>query len=179
LAIGAGQGLWARYGSGGWCLACSVWFGVGGAAEGDFEAEGAELADVVGDLPADVCLALVVVGAEVLIPHAGVGQQLVVDLQLGVAEGDLGFGLAAAAGQLAVAGAFAGGGLAGGHGGLAGDGAQVLVALLVPGAALALAGLLVQRAPPGPGDQVAAGGEPGHVDARLGDGVLGGAPSPA
>ena len=97
LAIGAGQGVLGRYGPG--CLgrACSVGFGVGEAAEGDLEAEGAELADVMGDLAADVTLALVVVRAEVLIPHAGVGQQLVVDLQLGVAEGDAGFGLAAAA----------------------------------------------------------------------------------
>ena len=48
-----------------------------------------------------------------------------VDLQLGVAEGDLGFGFAAAAGQPPVAGAFAGLGLPGGDGGLAGDGAQI------------------------------------------------------
>ena len=51
--------------------------GFGDAAEGDLEAEGAELADVVGDLAAGVALALVVVRAEVLIAHAGVGQQLV------------------------------------------------------------------------------------------------------
>ena len=40
----------------------SVWsgFGVGDAGEGDFEAEGAELADVVGDLAADVALVFVV-----------------------------------------------------------------------------------------------------------------------
>ena len=83
-----------------------------------------------------------------------------VDLQLGVADGDLGFGLAAPAGQPPVAGAFAGGGLAGGYGGLAGDGGQVLVAFLVPGAAGVLAGLGVQRGAPGPGGQVGAGGEP-------------------
>ena len=71
--------------------------GFGDAAQGHFEAEGAELADVVSDLPAGVALALVVVSAEVLIPHAGVSQQLG-GLQLGVADGDLGFGLAAAAG---------------------------------------------------------------------------------
>jgi hypothetical protein len=70
--------------------ACSggVGFGFGDAAEGDFESEGAELADVVGDLAVDVAAALVVVRAEVLVPHAGVGQQLVVDLQLGVPSGD-------------------------------------------------------------------------------------------
>jgi len=44
--------------------------------------------------------------------------------------------------------------------------------------AFALAGLLVQRGVPGPGHQVTCGGEPGHVDAGLGDGVLGGAPPP-
>jgi hypothetical protein len=41
-------------------LACPVWAGSGGAAEGDFESEVAELADMVGDLAADVALALVV-----------------------------------------------------------------------------------------------------------------------
>jgi hypothetical protein len=78
------------------------------AAEGDFEAGGAELADVVGDLPADAALALVVVRAEVLMPHAGVGQQLVVDHQLGVPGGDAGLGRAASSGQPPVAVAFAG-----------------------------------------------------------------------
>ena len=73
-----------RYGSGSLGGACLVWIGFGAAAEGDFEAEDAELADVMGDLAADVALALVVVRAEILIAHAGVGQQLVVDLQLGV-----------------------------------------------------------------------------------------------
>jgi hypothetical protein len=70
------------------CLLRRVGFGFGDAAEGDFESEGAELADVVGDLAVDVAAALVVVRAEVLVPHAGVGQQLVVDLQLGVPSGD-------------------------------------------------------------------------------------------
>jgi hypothetical protein len=51
------------------------WVGVGDAAEGDFEAEGAELADVVGDLPAGVLLALVVRG-EVLVTRAGVDSSL-------------------------------------------------------------------------------------------------------
>jgi len=95
-----------------------VWLGLG-AAEGDFEAFGLDLVDVVGDLAAGGGLALVVVRAEVLIPQAGAGQQLVVDLQLGVAERDHGFGLAAAAGQPPVAGALAGLGLPGGDGGLA------------------------------------------------------------
>ena len=72
LAIGAGQGLRGRYGSGGLGRVCPVGFGVGEAAEGDLEAGGSELADVVGDLAAGVALAVVVVRAEVLIPHAGV-----------------------------------------------------------------------------------------------------------
>jgi hypothetical protein len=38
----------------------AFWGGVGDAAEGDLEAEGAELADMVADLPADVALAVVV-----------------------------------------------------------------------------------------------------------------------
>jgi len=108
------------------------WFG--DAAEGDFEAEGAELADVAGDRAADVALALVVVQAEVRIAHAGVGQQLAGGLQLGVPGGDACLGRAASSGQPPVAGAFAGLGAAGRDGGLAGDGAQVPVALLGFGA---------------------------------------------
>ena len=49
---------------------------------------------MVGDLAAGGGLPFVVVRAEVLVPHAGISQQLVVDLQLGVADRDLGFGLA-------------------------------------------------------------------------------------
>ena len=81
--------------------------GLGRAGKGDFQAEFLQFADVVGDLAAALGAALVVVGSEVVVSHAGVGQELVVDLQLGVAEGDAGFGLAAAAGELALAGAFA------------------------------------------------------------------------
>ena len=128
----AGQGLQGRYGSGGLAVPGSARLGsgFGDAAEGDVEAEGAELADVVADLPADLGAALVVVRAEVLISRAGAGQQRVVDLQLGVADGDQGFGFAAAAGQPPVPGAFAGLGLAGGDGGLAEQAAEVPVALL-------------------------------------------------
>ena len=60
----------------------------GDAGEGDFEAEVAELADVVADLPADLAAALVVVRAEIFIPGAGVRKQGVVDLQLGVSDSD-------------------------------------------------------------------------------------------
>jgi hypothetical protein len=63
------------------------------AAQGELEAEGAELADVMGDLPAEAGPAVVVVRAEVLMAHAGTGQQLVVDLQLGAADGDLALAL--------------------------------------------------------------------------------------
>ena len=120
---GAGRGF-------GWCgsgglVPCSAWSRFGDAAEGDFEAEGSEFADVAVGLAADAGLAFVVVRAEILIPGAGAGEQGVVDLQLGVAEGDLGFGFAAAAGEPPVAGAFAGLGAAGGDGGLAGNGTQV------------------------------------------------------
>ena len=73
LPLRAGQGLQGRYGSGGLCGAWSGWFGFGDAAEGDVEAEGAELADVVADLPADLGAALVVVRAEILISHTGAG----------------------------------------------------------------------------------------------------------
>ena len=61
------SGSCGRYGSGGLGRSCPVWTGFGDAAEGDFEAEGAELADVVGDLPPGAGLAVVVVRAEVLI----------------------------------------------------------------------------------------------------------------
>ena len=72
LAIWAGQGLRGRYRSGGLGRACPVGFGFGDAAESDLEAEGSELADVVGDLAAGVALPVVVVRAEVLVAHAGV-----------------------------------------------------------------------------------------------------------
>ena len=62
-----------RYGLAGLGGVWSVWVRFRDAAERDFEAEGAELADVVGDLAADAALALVVIRAEVGIAHAGVG----------------------------------------------------------------------------------------------------------
>src|ERR1039458_5477337 len=80
LAVAAGQALRGQWRSGGllgaWFARLGFWSW--GPAEDDFEAEGAELADVVGGLPADAGLAVVVVRAEVLIAHAGAGQQLVV-----------------------------------------------------------------------------------------------------
>src|SRR5581483_2606161 len=162
--------------------------GAGGSARCGLRAAGqvrdqgvAEVAGAffqVADLAAGAGVGVVVAGAEVLVAGAGGGQQLVVDLQLGVAEGDAGFELAAAGSYPPVAGAFAGRGLAGWHGGLAEDGAQVPVAFL--GSCLAFAaGLVVQRGAAGPGGQVGAVGEPGHVRSGLGQGVLGGAASPA
>src|SRR5262249_61984827 len=127
--------------------------GFGDAAKGDFEAEGAELADVVRDLAVDVAATFVVVRAEVLIAHAGAGQQLVVDLQLGVPGGNQGFGRAAPAGQPPVPGAFAGLGLADRGGGLAGDRGQVPVALLGLGSSGPPAGLGVPGGLPRPGGQ--------------------------
>jgi hypothetical protein len=59
LAIGAGQGLRGRCGSGGLGRVRSVWGRFGDAAQGDLKAEGSELADVVGDLAAHIALALI------------------------------------------------------------------------------------------------------------------------
>ena len=124
------MGEWSG-GLGAGCLAgVGVWFGE--AAEGDLEAEGAEFADVAGDLAAGAGLAFVVVRAEVGVAGAGAGQQLVVDLQLRVADRDTCFGLAAAPGDPPVAGALAGLGLPGGDGGLAEQAAEVPVAFLLP-----------------------------------------------
>src|SRR5947209_7776575 len=162
-----------------WGSGCGSVLRLGFAAEGDFVAEVAELADEPADVAGVIALAFVVIGAEVLVAGSGAGWQGVEDLHLGVGGGDDGFGLAALAGDLPVPGAFAGLGFTGGDGGLAEDGGDVLVAAFVPSLAVAGAGLLVQRGAPAPGGQVTAGGEPGHVGAGLGDDVLGGAPCPA
>lgn len=50
---------------------------LGYAGECDFEAEGAELAGVAGDPTADIGLALVIVRAEALMPHAEAGWESV------------------------------------------------------------------------------------------------------
>jgi hypothetical protein len=57
-------------------LAESAESGDGDAGEGDLEAEGGELADVVGDLAAGGGLAFVVVRGEILVARAGAGQEL-------------------------------------------------------------------------------------------------------
>ena len=94
---------------------------------------------MAGDLAASRGLAFVVVRAGILVARAGQGQELVVDLQLGVAEGDLGFGLATSSGNPPVAGAFAGLGFAGRDGGLAEQAGQVPVAFLGLSTAVSLA----------------------------------------
>src|SRR5262249_61966072 len=67
-AGGVGSGSGGR----GACWPCRV--GSGDAAEGDFEAEGAEFADVVSDLAAGGALALGVVGAGGFVLGAGAGR---------------------------------------------------------------------------------------------------------
>src|SRR5487761_1502486 len=84
------------------------------ALDGDLVAEALEAGGMVADLTVVAAALVVVVGSEVLVPHAGIGQELVVDLQPGVAQGDAGLALAAAAGELPVAGALARIGPAGG-----------------------------------------------------------------
>jgi hypothetical protein len=61
----------------------------------------------MGDLAALLSAPFVLVRAEVVVLRAGVGDQLVHYFELGVAEGDLGFGLVMAAGDAPVAGTFA------------------------------------------------------------------------
>jgi hypothetical protein len=51
-------------------------YGSGGLGDGDVEAEGLDLADVVTDLAVGVVACLVVAGAEVGVPCGGVGQQV-------------------------------------------------------------------------------------------------------
>ncbi len=109
-------------------------YGSGGLGDGDLEAEGLDLADVVTDLPVGVGPALVVAGAEVGVPGLGVLEQVPDDDQDGAGDGDLGFGLAAAAGDPPVALAGEGGGAGGAGGGLAEVAAQPAVALVLTGA---------------------------------------------
>jgi hypothetical protein len=77
--------------SGGWGLSGSIAVCAGSGGEDHVVAEGVELGEVVSGLAGGLGALVVVVGAEVLIAHAGAGQELVVDLQLRVADGDLGF----------------------------------------------------------------------------------------
>src|SRR2546421_8831325 len=119
-----------------WCgdRAWSGRYGSEGLGQGDLEAEGLDLPDVVTELTVDVGTGLVVARAEVGVPGGGGGEQVPDDHQDGAGHGDLGFGLAAAAGDAVVALAEEGGGAGGAGGGLAEAAAQVAIALaLLPG----------------------------------------------
>src|SRR6202035_1315599 len=121
------------------------WAGTGlsGLGQGDVEAEGLDLADVVAEFAVGVGAGLVVAGAEVGEPGGGVSEQVPDDDQDGAGDGDLGFGLAAAAGDPGVAFAEEGGGAGGAGDGLAEGGAQPGIAaafLPGPGAGGGLAG---------------------------------------
>ena len=106
-------------------------YGLRGFGDGDSEAEGLDLPDVVLDLAVDIDAGLVVAGAEVCEPGLGVTEQVPDDDQDGAGDGDLGLLLAAAAGDPVVALAEEGGGAGGAVGGLTERAAQ-------PGVALAL-----------------------------------------
>ena len=147
----------------------------GGWAQGDGEAEGLELADVVEGLAVLVDAGRVVVAAEVVEARGGVGEQVPDDDQDGAGDRDEGLELAAAFDQPPVALAEEGVGLGRGGGGFAEDALEVAVALAGlagPGLGPGLDGLGGQL---GPGDQVRGGGEPGHVQPDLGEDRLGGA----
>jgi len=100
---GVCRALWVRRPV--WCLVRLV--RVRDAAEGDVEAEGAELADVVADLPADLSAALIVVRPRSSYRMPG-WIAACSRRSAGCCRGDQGFGFAAAAGQAPVAGALAG-----------------------------------------------------------------------
>src|SRR6266496_4801609 len=149
--------------------------GSGCGGQGDGEAEGFQLADVVAGFLALVDAVGVVVGAQVGIAGGGVGEQVPDDHQDGAGDGDQGLELAAALDQAPVALAEEGVGLGGRGGGLAEDAFEVGVALAgLAGAGLG-AGLDGARAQPGPRHQVRWGGEDAHVQPDLGEDDLRGA----
>src|SRR5438105_3016772 len=76
---------------------------LGGGFEGDGVAEGFELADMVAPAALRVDAGGVEVRSEVVEARVGVGQQVPDDDQDGAADGDVGFGGAAAAGDPPVA----------------------------------------------------------------------------
>src|SRR5438045_7673497 len=139
--------------------------GLCGPGQGDGEAERLDLPDVVAQLAVGVAAGLVVAVAEAGVAGCWIAEQVPDDDQDGAGDGNLGLGLAAAAGDPGVALAGEGGGAGGAHCGLAEGAAQPGVALaLLPGPG-AGAGLAGGGAEPGPGHQVAGGGEPSHVQA--------------
>src|SRR6266511_302050 len=103
--------------------------GSGCGGEGDGEAEGFQLADVVAGLAGRVDAAGVVAGAQVVVAGGGVGEQVPDDHQDGAGDGDQGLALAAALDQAPVALPEEGVGLGGRGGDLAEDPFQVGVAL--------------------------------------------------
>src|ERR1700728_609372 len=76
---------------------------LGGFLDGDVEAEGVELADVVLDLAFAADAVVVVVGAEVSEPRGGVGEQVEDDDEDGAGDGGQGLASAASSGEAAVA----------------------------------------------------------------------------
>jgi hypothetical protein len=64
-------------------------YGLRGLGEGDGEAEGLDLPDVVLQLAVGVEAGLVVAGAEFGVPGGGVGEQVPDDDQDGACDGDL------------------------------------------------------------------------------------------
>src|SRR5215203_6474906 len=126
-APGAAQRSWVQAG---WMGA-----GSGGGLEGDFVAEGFELADVVALGAVGVEAGVVEAGAEVTEAGLWVGQQVPDDDQDGPADRDDRLVGAAAAGDAPVALPKEGIGPPGSHGGLPEHPGQVAVA--VPGGALA------------------------------------------
>lgn len=84
--------------SGGWGLPGSFAVRASSGGEDDVVAEGVELGKVIPGLTVSLVTLVAVVGAEVLVARAWAGQELVVDLQLRVGDGDLGFVFADAAG---------------------------------------------------------------------------------
>ena len=95
--------------------------GLGGFLDGDGEAEGLQLADVVADLAVAADAVVVVAGSEVAEPGGGVGEQVVDDDQDGAGDGGQGLAFAPAPGQAAVTLAEEGVGAGGGGGDLAED----------------------------------------------------------
>src|SRR6266571_2959100 len=77
--------------------------GLGGGGEGDGVAEGLELVDEVAGSAGLVDAGGVVVGAEVVEPGGGVGEQVPDDDEDGAGDGDEGFEFAAAFDQTPVA----------------------------------------------------------------------------
>jgi len=138
--------------------------------EGDLVAQGLEFADVVAGPAVEVDAGFVVVGSEVDEPGVVVGEQMPDDHQDGPANGDDRPLLAAAVGDPPVPFTQECVGAADPDGGLAERPGQVPVAFA--GAAVALlpaGGFRDPGGEPGPRRQVRGGGEPGHVQADLGD----------